>query len=50
MAMRYENFEEYGTALDWKFSARYDFTDTFALRATANTGFRAPPRPGTHST
>ena len=42
MAMRYENFEEYGTTLDWKFSARYDFTDTFALRATANTGFRAP--------
>ena len=42
MAMRYENFEEYGTTLDWKFSARYDFTDNFALRATANTGFRAP--------
>jgi iron complex outermembrane receptor protein len=41
-AMRYENFEEYGDTLDWKVSARYDFTDTFALRATANTGFRAP--------
>lgn len=42
VAMRYEDFEEYGNTLDWKVSARYDFTDTFALRATANTGFRAP--------
>ena len=42
VAGRYENFDEYGTTLDWKLSARYDFTDTFALRATANTGFRAP--------
>jgi len=33
-AVRYENFEEYGDTLDWKVSARYDFTDTFALRAT----------------
>ena len=42
MAVRYENFDEYGDTLDWKISARYDFTDNFALRATANTGFRAP--------
>ena len=42
VAWRYENFDQYGTTLDWKVSARYDFTDNFALRATANTGFRAP--------
>lgn len=42
VAMRYENFEEFDDTLDWKVSARYDFTDSFALRATANTGFRAP--------
>ncbi len=43
MAVRYENFDEANaTTLDYKISARYDFTDNFALRATANTGFRAP--------
>lgn len=42
VAGRYENFDEYGSTLDWKVSARYDFSDTFALRGTVNTGFRAP--------
>ena len=42
VAVRYENYEEYDDNLDWKISARYDFTDNFALRGTANTGFRAP--------
>ena len=42
VALRYEDYEEYDDTLDWKVSARYDFTDNFALRATANTGFRAP--------
>tara|TARA_R110002110_G_scaffold406421_1_gene626500 strand:- start:340345 stop:342915 length:2571 start_codon:yes stop_codon:yes gene_type:complete len=42
IALRYEDYEEFDETLDWKISARYDFTDTFALRATANTGFRAP--------
>jgi iron complex outermembrane receptor protein len=42
MAVRYENFDKYGETLDWKISGRYDFTDDFAIRATANTGFRAP--------
>ena len=41
-ALRYEDYDEYDDTLDWKLSTRYDFTDTFALRATANTGFRAP--------
>ncbi|MGH1371369.1 MAG: TonB-dependent receptor plug domain-containing protein [Cellvibrionaceae bacterium] len=42
VALRYEDFEEYGSTLDWKVSARYAFTEDFAVRATVNTGFRAP--------
>lgn len=42
VAMRFEDYEEFDDNLDYKFSARYDFTDSFALRATTNTGFRAP--------
>lgn len=41
-ALRFENYDEFGSTFDWKLSARYDFTDSFALRGTANTGFRAP--------
>lgn len=42
VALRYEDFNEFGDTTDWKVSARYAFTDSFAIRATANTGFRAP--------
>lgn len=42
VALRYEDYDEFDDTLDWKVSARYDFTDTFAIRGTANTGFRAP--------
>ena len=41
-AVRYEDYDEFTDTTDWKISSRYDFTDSFALRATANTGFRAP--------
>jgi iron complex outermembrane receptor protein len=41
-ALRYEDYEEFDDSTDWKLSSRYDFTDSFAIRATANTGFRAP--------
>ncbi len=41
-AMRFEDYEESDSTLDWKISGRYDFTDTFAIRGTVNTGFRAP--------
>jgi iron complex outermembrane receptor protein len=41
-AIRYENYTDFGAATVYKGTARYDFTDTFALRATADTGFRAP--------
>lgn len=42
IAFRYEDYDEFGDTFDWKVSARYDFTDSFAIRATANTGFRVP--------
>ena len=41
-ALRYEDYDEFDDSTDWKLSTRYDFTDSFALRATASTGFRAP--------
>ena len=42
VAGRYEDYDEFGDTFDWKVSARFKFTDNFAVRATANTGFRAP--------
>jgi iron complex outermembrane receptor protein len=42
LAFRFEDYDEFDTTFDWKLSGRYDFTDTFALRGTVNTGFRAP--------
>ncbi|AMX01952.1 TonB-dependent receptor plug domain-containing protein [Microbulbifer thermotolerans] len=41
-ALRYEDYDQFGSTSDWKLSARYNFNERFALRATANTGFRAP--------
>ncbi len=42
VAARYEDYDVFGSTSDWKLSGRYDVTDGFALRATANSGFRAP--------
>ena len=42
VAIRYEDYDEFGDTFDWKLSGCVEVTDTFALRATANTGFRAP--------
>ncbi len=42
LAGRYEDFSDFGTATVGKLTARYDFTQTFALRGTFSTGFRAP--------
>nr|WP_173921060.1 TonB-dependent receptor [Pseudidiomarina piscicola] len=41
-AVRYEDYSDFGSHTSWKLSGRYDLTDEWALRATANTGFRAP--------
>lgn len=42
LALRFEDYDLFGSTSDWKVSGRYDFTPQFAMRATANTGFRAP--------
>jgi iron complex outermembrane receptor protein len=41
-ALRYEDFSDFGNTTNWKVSGRFDATENFALRAAANTGFRAP--------
>jgi len=42
LAGRYEDFSDFGNTTVGKLSARYDFTETFAVRGTFSTGFRAP--------
>ena len=41
-ALRYEDYSDFGDNADYKLSARYAFTEDFALRGTMSTGFRAP--------
>ena len=41
-AARYEYYSDFGSNTSWKLATRYELNDNFALRATANTGFRAP--------
>ena len=41
-AARYEDYDDFGDALTGKLSARYQFTDTFAIRGAVGTSFRAP--------
>jgi iron complex outermembrane recepter protein len=42
VAVRGEDYSDFGSAVTGKLAARYDFTDSFALRGAASTGFRAP--------
>ncbi len=41
-AVRYENYDEFGDTFDGKGAIRFQLTDSFALRASASTGFRVP--------
>ena len=41
-AVRYENYSDFGDNVSGKISARYDFSDAFALRGSVSNGFRAP--------
>ena len=41
-AGRYEHFSDFGDATIGKVTARYDFSQQFALRGTISNGFRAP--------
>jgi len=42
LAGRYEDYSDFGDTTVGKLSVRYELTDSFALRGTASTGFRAP--------
>ena len=41
-ALRFENYSDFGSTLNWKLVSRYKITDDFSVRAAASTGFRAP--------
>lgn len=42
VALRYENYSDFGGNLSGKLSARYKILDNFAIRGSYNRGFRAP--------
>ncbi len=42
LAVRHEDYSDFGTNTSYAVSGRYQFTDAFALRGTYSTGFRAP--------
>ena len=41
-AVRYENYEDFGTTVDGKATMRWELGGAFALRGAVSTGFRAP--------
>lgn len=41
-ALRFENYSDFGSTLNYKFSSRYKFGEHFNLRASISSGFRAP--------
>ncbi len=41
-ALRAEDYSDFGSNVSGKVAGRFDFTDAFALRGSAQTGFRAP--------
>ncbi len=42
LALRFEDFEDFGSTTNGKLSGRYRVNDEFSLRASVSTGFRAP--------
>jgi iron complex outermembrane receptor protein len=42
LAVRYEDFDSFGDTTNYKLSGRYRLNDVLTLRASYNTGFRAP--------
>lgn len=41
-ALRFENYSDFGSTVNWKLASRYKIGSHWALRAAASTGFRAP--------
>jgi len=42
VALRVEDYSDFGSNISGKLALRYDFTDSFALRGSVQNGFRAP--------
>jgi iron complex outermembrane receptor protein len=42
VAARYEDYSDFGDAINAKFATRYTLSDEVAIRASVSTGFRAP--------
>jgi iron complex outermembrane receptor protein len=42
LAVRHEDYSDFGTTTSGSLAGRFDVTDRFAIRASASTGFRAP--------
>ncbi len=41
-AVRYENYSDFGSTLNFKLASRLSFNETLSVRASTSTGFRAP--------
>ncbi len=41
-ALRHEEFSDFGGTTNWKVAGNWRMTDSFGVRATASTGFKAP--------
>lgn len=41
-AVRFENYSDFGSTLNYKLATRYKLTDFLSIRGSASTGFRAP--------
>ena len=41
-ALRYENFDDFGSTTNYKLATNYGFTDQLKVRGSYSTGFRAP--------
>ncbi len=42
LAMRFENYSDFGSTLNYKVTSRYKLNENTAIRGAFNTGFRAP--------
>ncbi len=41
-ALRFENYSDFGSTLNFKLASRYKFSDAFTIRGSWSSGFRAP--------
>ncbi len=49
-ALRYEHYSDFGSTLNGKLATAYTASDSWAIRASASTGFRAPSLAQSHFT